>query len=905
MVLRNKAPLVAIGLLLVTVFVLIGATAGPFINGRTSTNSCEGCHSDRYELYIDVPSTSVPAEVSNAPTTVGCNVSITSNAHLKTAYERTWYSYTLTVTATSLNGNIDFVTSSISYTNQNPDQTYWVNFTAMANANATDTIRFAAWLLPDHNPEPGGDNTTRVERADTFTNTWAYCAPILSGGIVTPGSGTVDTDYHFEVMYRDDEGDLPRSIECIINGDPYSMTVKDGTADTILTGEVYRYVTNGTYIGWGINSFRFNASDNKIPARGDLGLKSGPDVEMPEFPPIVNINYPIEGATVGGILNISGNASDPNPDDTITIVEVTTNYPNWNTATGTDEWYYHVNLSAIADDTLVKIVARARSDGNSSMPEVNIIVNNSLVNTKPIINFDLITGTKVNEQVWLNGTVIDPELYAQTIKVDVGIGGVPTMSANVSNNGSSCTWSILMDLTLWGPGNVQITAVAYDDYESSLQASIIVDVVKGNLPPILSPDPVGTIWGTYNFTGTVNDLDGDVLDTEYSLDNSTWADVLSNGTDWWILIDVTSLGEGNHTIYLRTDDGEAVVCSSIIFTAMEPSGEPIITSTSPANPYTTTPGEKVDFLIDFRAGDSNGVIIEWLLDGSTSIPATTDDDSSSISYTFNDVGSYTISVVVTNAGESTLKASTQWIVNVAAALSIQAKGNTSVSTATGTGVLLEFTTITGTANTVAWTLDGNAQINTGHYFSYIPDTAGTYTIVVTVTDAYSNQATVTWTVTVTDPVDPGTSVSSSGSGAQGVDPMGAVCIGSVGLLLVLVILGLIIMVGATKVRSMNRIKPSIEVGPEDEPEGSYEEETDMDEGYQDDHEYQGNDEYDDPPPPDGDVDWDDRSFNEYYDHEYDETQDDMDLFEPAIEDLGPDEEEDPPPADEEETEILF
>jgi predicted transcriptional regulator len=80
-------------------------------------------------------------------------------------------------------------------------------------------------------------------------------APILTNPTMAPTAGDTNTEFTFAVHYFDMDGDLPTSIEVVIDGNEYNMTLKVG-----------EYTSNGIYIyktklSKGNHTYYFTASD--------------------------------------------------------------------------------------------------------------------------------------------------------------------------------------------------------------------------------------------------------------------------------------------------------------------------------------------------------------------------------------------------------------------------------------------------------------------------------------------------------------------------------------------------------------------------------------------------------------------------------------------------------------------
>jgi len=91
--------------------------------------------------------------------------------------------------------------------------------------------------------------------------------------------------------------------------------------------------------------------------------------------PVIDIIYPYSSSTVSKIITISGEAIDPNGDDTIKLIEIMIN-GTWVLASGTTKWSYDWNVYDLEDGRYT-ISARAW-DGNlySEIDKITVNVNN-------------------------------------------------------------------------------------------------------------------------------------------------------------------------------------------------------------------------------------------------------------------------------------------------------------------------------------------------------------------------------------------------------------------------------------------------------------------------------------------------------------------------------------------------
>jgi hypothetical protein len=128
-------------------------------------------------------------------------------------------------------------------------------------------------------------------------------APVLSGGMVDPNSGFTDTDFNFNVTYRDQNDDTPTVKKIVIDGNEYDMT----TTDTTYTdGSNFEYTS---VLPAGDHKFYFKFNDGLIEVRLPLlGEFDGPTVIVPNAAPTL-----ITGKIPNGTFSIdedSGSGND-------------------------------------------------------------------------------------------------------------------------------------------------------------------------------------------------------------------------------------------------------------------------------------------------------------------------------------------------------------------------------------------------------------------------------------------------------------------------------------------------------------------------------------------------------------------------------------------------------------------
>jgi len=103
-------------------------------------------------------------------------------------------------------------------------------------------------------------------------------APSLSGGAVSPTSGTTDSTFTYSVTYTDADDDAPSSIAITIDSISYSMVEADNTDFIYTDGKLYQYEMSGSTLGTGSHTYSFTANDGYTYAVGDTSSHSGPTI---------------------------------------------------------------------------------------------------------------------------------------------------------------------------------------------------------------------------------------------------------------------------------------------------------------------------------------------------------------------------------------------------------------------------------------------------------------------------------------------------------------------------------------------------------------------------------------------------------------------------------------------------
>jgi|GEM_PF-4032239 len=526
---RGKAPALMM-ILILTISTLIAVVtpmqAGkmdPFVSPFTSNNAC-GCH---YNEYISIDNFSMPAQLLvGEKGKVYVNVSLTSTVY-NPAKPHYWIA-TITVTVTSTKGYTTVQGSPKQNVSELPGFTQEYVFNVTGKGAGQDTIKIQA---KEANEQHQGCQATDTAQGNILIIKPKE-APVLMAGKVSPSVGFNQTDFTYKVTYMDTDNDLPVSIGVIIDGKaPRAMTVTDGNANTILTGEDYSVKVNGSLLGLGNHTFRFQAADPLFNATGDNITHQGPRVDIyvaPNRPPVPVITSPKAGSTIEGWVNLTGTATDPDKNDVVTEVEVNFDNGSWVVANGTSSWHSRWDLSNMTSGNHA-FFARATDGKNYSKSVVVYVHVNKLVREPPSVvitsyhyiaeNILEVKGTTARGNN--SGPVDLVHLWTDTL----GTWTVAQRKGPPMANGTPSydSWSWTWNTTTVDLGNYTLSARAWTGLLVSTVVNAEVTVIKFNhRPMIISTDPVSPYTkyegATVTFTVVAGDPDKDPLTYTWSVD---------------------------------------------------------------------------------------------------------------------------------------------------------------------------------------------------------------------------------------------------------------------------------------------------------------------------------------------------------------------------------------------------
>jgi hypothetical protein len=560
---KGKASVLLIVLILAATFLMAAAPvlqAG--ITPMTSGNACS-CHGSSYTEYVHIDNYSIPSQINISQTlTVRVNVTMDSTAYdpAKSSY---WIS-DLTVTVTSVNNHNTVKGSPKTNNSLLPTFTREYLFTITGSSAGQDTIKIEAKITTHHI----GNYVTDTVQGNVLVIKLKE-PPVLSNGKVTPLKGYNQTFFTFSVTYSDGDGDLPASINVIIDGKaPKALKVTDGNADNILSGEDYSTKFNGTNLGIGNHNFKFTAADNLFDATGDLIVHQGPLVDIyipPNKPPTVVVTSPKTGAHLLGIVNITGTAVDPDAGDKVQSVEVNFDNLSWVKANGTAKWYQTWDCSNMTTGSHA-IFARATDGNNYSKPVVTYVHIDRIIRMPPTVNFtgyhymveDLMVVSGVSAPGNNSGIVEKVAIWADPLHTWVT---VDRKGPDLGNGTLSFdSWSWVWNTSQVDQGVYTLNAKAWSGSLISSIVNLDVTVIKINHRPAITTtepaDPV-TMYegGMKTFKVTTVDRDSDLLTNHWTIDTIPKQSLMDPMA---LTYKASYTSAGNHLVTIMVSDGHDV-----------------------------------------------------------------------------------------------------------------------------------------------------------------------------------------------------------------------------------------------------------------------------------------------------------------------------------------------------------
>jgi len=151
-------------------------------------------------------------------------------------------------------------------------------------------------------------------------------------------------------------------------------------------------------------------------------------------PPVVQIETPLDGDPVSGIVPIAGSAYNPDVGDELESVEIQIEDGDWQLANETSNWYYEWNTTEL-NNGWYKIRARAFDGENySSIHNISVLLDN--LNLQPIAIINSISPNPANEgeDVSFSGYGMDDDGYIVEFEWKSNIDGILSTEETFSSS---------------------------------------------------------------------------------------------------------------------------------------------------------------------------------------------------------------------------------------------------------------------------------------------------------------------------------------------------------------------------------------------------------------------------------------------------------------------------------------
>jgi hypothetical protein len=280
--------------------------------------------------------------------------------------------------------------------------------------------------------------------------------------------------------------------------------------------------------------------------------------------PSIVISAPLAGVWRTGVtLTASGTATDASA---VALVEWSTDLdPTWNAATGANNWSTVINLLTLGEGMRTLYVRATDAAGNTSAAPATRSFGND--QAAPIVTVDNIGAGVVGKKAAfsLDGTASDTnalagilveqkkDLGAYVTVLTQGLAGTNQSwsAATLPRDPSSPATPLLAD----GIYEYRVTLTDVAGRTDTLYRTVQIDTT----PPVVvisnpAAAPFAWLSGTgFTASGTVTDPNSGVALVEWSTDGATWQPA-SGGSIWSVTLDLTLLGEGQKTLWIRATD---------------------------------------------------------------------------------------------------------------------------------------------------------------------------------------------------------------------------------------------------------------------------------------------------------------------------------------------------------------
>jgi hypothetical protein len=337
------------------------------------------------------------------------------------------------------------------------------------------------------------------------------------------------------------------------------------------------------------------------------------------LPPSVEITHPANEATVKGIINVSGTASD---DVKVTQVQVIILEKHYNATdtSGNGSWYtwnYTFNTTKYEDGWL-HIGALAKDGTLASDTSIKVLIKNTPPDEEKPKIWIATPGnnTEVSGTIAIRGHATDNR---EVVSVDLVIAEKEYEAVDTSGNHTWYKWVLEFDTTTLDNGEYWVTARAWDGKNTEKDRIVIIinnSEPKENHWPyveITHPSNEATVSGIITISGKAWDIDGNITSVKVIIAEVHYEanDTSGNGSwyYWSLKFNTSILEDGERRVVaISKDDGGKLGDHGIwiIIKNTKENHAPYVEITHPKNEATVSGV----ILIKGKAWDVDGKVVK-------------------------------------------------------------------------------------------------------------------------------------------------------------------------------------------------------------------------------------------------------------------------------------------------------
>jgi len=366
--------------------------------------------------------------------------------------------------------------------------------------------------------------------------------------------------------------------------------------------------------------------------------------------PVLTVSTPSEDENVlVSSYTIRGTVTD-NGGAGVSALQYSTNGTDWTDFTSISYSWSEAGLDFTGTDGARELHVRASDGLNSYTTET---VNFYHDNTAPFLSLDAVD-SMTNAVFTISGTATDA-IALDSVRVSATLNGATQNLADpdgagtewvddgnsIVNTDGSFSASYMPGVNI-ADGDWIFTVTATDGAGNYTTETISVEVDNSNPDaPVLSGAVADYYQNTLNLEGTASDSGSGIGRILYDIDAGTLTGTLNGTESWYGTINISSLGEGSHSISLTAEDRAGNQGNPLVQAFDVDHADPTVTVTGS---WGSTAWQSSSFTISGTTSDSNGII---------SVTASDGGDDSTID-TVSGTTSWTVDVTPDTNGENTI-----------------------------------------------------------------------------------------------------------------------------------------------------------------------------------------------------------------------------------------------------------